>query len=137
MGTSMFLFQDFLQTISGYIAKKLSKRSKCDVCPSKMISYDKDNKHYDYLLKLSRGGLIFSSSALSDFVIHSFGVLDVINPILKSFSSEVPIRKIAEKSLQSIINDSIAFTCSDHEGWGDAVLLHVLLRMFSIIVKGN
>ena len=76
-------------TVSGYVAKKLVKRSKCSACPSKLIS--KDHIANDsYLTKLSRGGLICLSPAVSDFVSRAFSILDMINPIIQKVSSDAP-----------------------------------------------
>ena len=44
-------------TLSGYIAKKLLKRSKCKDCEKKLIIHDQDLQNDQYLILLSRGGL--------------------------------------------------------------------------------
>ena len=44
-------------TISGYIAKKLLKRSKCKDCEKKLTVHDHDLKNDPYLTLLSRGDL--------------------------------------------------------------------------------
>ena len=79
-------------TIAGYIAKKLSKRSKCKVCPSKMIAIDDDVAHDEYLKLLSRGGLIVPSPSLSHFVCHVFSILDFISPIVRKYGSSFPTK---------------------------------------------
>ena len=58
------------------------------------------------------------SPALSDFVSPTFSLLDMINPVIQKVSSDVPLRLIAEKTLQHIQTGFVDFTCPEHESWG-------------------
>ena len=49
-------------TIAGYIAKKLAKRSKCDVGKYFLIANEMDKEQNDYLNTLSLGALVEPSS---------------------------------------------------------------------------
>ena len=65
-------------TISGYIAKKLLKRSKYKDCEKKITVYDKDWKNEQYLTLISRGGLYVSSKELAEFVSNCFAILHFV-----------------------------------------------------------
>ena len=54
-------------TISGYIAKKLLKRSKCKDCEKKLTVHDQDLQNDHYLMLLSRGGLNVPPKELAEF----------------------------------------------------------------------
>ena len=54
-------------TISGYIAKKLLKRSKCKDCEKKLTVHDQDLQNDQYLMLLSRGGLNVPPKELAEF----------------------------------------------------------------------
>ena len=55
-------------TISGYIAKKFLKRSKCKDCEKKLTVHDQDLQNDQYLTLLSRGGLFVPPKELAEFV---------------------------------------------------------------------
>ena len=55
-------------TISGYIAKKFLKRSKCKDCETKLTVHDQDLQNDQYLTLLSRGGLFVPPKELAEFV---------------------------------------------------------------------
>ena len=110
------LSEDSMQvgvTIAGYIAKKLSKRSKCQVCPSKGIAIDDDIAHDEYLKLLSRGGLIVPSPSLSHFVGHVFSILDFISSIVLKYASSFPAKQLGELILLKLF-DTVNFTCQGH-----------------------
>ena len=44
-------------TIAGYVAKKLAKRSKCNLCKQLLTANEMDLKENHYLKLLSRGSL--------------------------------------------------------------------------------
>ena len=82
-------------TIAGYIATKLSSKSKCPECSKRMIASNGDIAHSEYLKTLSRGGLTSPTPMLSDFVCHSFSILDTISPIILKHSSSLSMRNTA------------------------------------------
>ena len=69
---------DVATTISGYIAKKLIKRSKCDICKKKLKSNSEDLCNDEYLQLLLRGGLFVPSRVLADYVCNYFAALDYV-----------------------------------------------------------
>lgn len=62
--------------IAGYIAKKISKKCKCEACLSLLLKIDSAGTKY--LNLLSRGGLMTPSQYLSNHVCHCFAVLDLL-----------------------------------------------------------
>ena len=65
-------------TMSGYVAKKLIKRSSCDLCKQTLASQEVDLENDSYLKLLSRGGLFVPSRQLADFVCGCFAILDFL-----------------------------------------------------------
>ena len=61
-------------TISGYIAKKLLKRSKCKDYEMKLTVHDQYLQNDLYLTLLSRGGLFLPKKELAEFVISCFAI---------------------------------------------------------------
>ena len=57
-------------TVARYIAKSLTKRSKCSQCKENLVARENDIIHDQYLKLLSRGGLI--TRVLSRFCISKF-----------------------------------------------------------------
>ena len=67
--------------VSGYIAKKMIKKTKCSDCRVLLTFNSRRGpipETYDYLLKLSRGGLTLPASDLTDHVCKSFAMLRVM-----------------------------------------------------------
>ena len=65
-------------TISGYIAKKLLKRSKCKDCEKKLTVHDQDFQNDQYLTIVSRGGLFVPPKELAELVCSCFVILDFV-----------------------------------------------------------
>ena len=65
-------------TISGYIAKKLLKRSKCKDCEKKLTVHDQEMQNDQYLTLLSRGGLFVPPKELAEFVCSCFAILGFV-----------------------------------------------------------
>ena len=63
-------------SISGYVAKKLKKKSKCTQCKGSLSVPRTDLAEDAYLSLLSRGGLLVPSKALSEYVCHCFAIID-------------------------------------------------------------
>ena len=59
-------------TISGYIAKKLLKRSKCKDREKKLTVHNQNLQNDQYLTLLSRGGLFVPPKELAEFVCSCF-----------------------------------------------------------------
>ena len=65
--------------ISGYIAKKLLKRSKCKDCEKKFTVHDQDLQNDQYLTLLLRGGLYVPPKELAEIVCSCFAILDFVD----------------------------------------------------------
>ena len=63
--------------ISGYVAKKLIKRSSCDLCKQTLASEEVVFENDSYVKLLSRG-LFAPSRKLADFVYGRFAILDFL-----------------------------------------------------------
>ena len=63
-------------TISGHLAKKLIKRSSCELCKQTLASQEVDLENDSYLKLLSCSGLFVPSRHLADFVCGCFAILD-------------------------------------------------------------
>ena len=72
---------------------KLSERSKCSECQLKFL--DTESEINDYLQQLSRGGT--PSIALRNFIFHTFGVIDVTSPKIKTITKKVYVRSVSER----------------------------------------
>ena len=116
-------------TIAGYVAKKLSKKSKCPECSKRMIASNGDIEHSEYLKILSRGGLTSPTPALSDFVCHTFSILDTISPILLKHSSSLSMRNAAEDVTGRYL-EGTNFTCEKHVAWGRKWTLRTITNIF-------
>ena len=114
-------------TISGYVARKLTKRSKCEDCKTSLIACDNDIENDSYLSLLSRGGLFVSSKSLAEFVCTSFEILDYIeNDIL---AASVPVRKATTYVLQRY-GPKCEFTCEEHKNWGFVFATKIVINIF-------
>ena len=72
------LDDDIATTISGYVAKKLIKRSFCNLCKQALASQEVDLENKSYLKLLSHGGLFVPARQLADFVCGCFAILDFL-----------------------------------------------------------
>ena len=114
-------------TISGYVARKLTKRSKCEDCKTSLIACDNDIENDSYLSLLSRGGLFVPSKSLAEFVCTSFAILDYIeNDIL---ATSVPVRKATTYVLQKY-GPTCEFTCEEHKNWGFVFATKIVINIF-------
>ena len=69
---------DVATIISGYIAKKLLKRSKCKDWEKKLTVHEQHLHNDQYLTLLSRGGLFVPRKKLAEFVRSCFAILDFV-----------------------------------------------------------
>ena len=99
--------------VSGYISKKMIKKTKCVTCRAFLTSSSTDSllENYDYLMKLSRKGLTIPSVDLTHYVSKSFAMLELSENIFRRI--EVPERIAAEHVLT--LNDAVlSFLCDEH-----------------------
>ena len=82
--------------IAGYVTFKLQKFYVCQECD---LVYHKVSAsgHSTYVTELSRGRLTFPSAHFSEFVAHSFAILNAVFDLIRR--SSIPKRKAAENLL--------------------------------------
>ena len=68
-----------------------------------------DPKTFDYILKLSRGGLTLPAGDLTHYVCKSFAMLELCEPIIRK--ADMPERVAAEYALK--LNDVWSFLCDN------------------------
>ena len=100
--------------VSGYIAKKMIKKTKCSDCRV-LLTFNSGRgpipETYDYLLKLSRGGLTLPASDLTDYVCKSFAMLELCETVTRK--ADLPERVAAEHILK-LNNVPLSFLCDNH-----------------------
>ena len=114
-------------TISGYVAKKLLKRSKCDSCKLVLTSHQVDLENDSYLKILSRGGLFTPSRLLVDYVCSSFAILDFLEDDIITF--DIPVVKAANYTLKRY-GLSPNFACDTHKEWGFKFASKIIVNIF-------
>ena len=106
--------EEVAAVIAGYVAKKVIKRNRCPQCKSLLIVTSESDCHFEkfeYLLKLSRGGLLLPSTDLSKYVCKASAMLDVAQNLIRT--TELIERTAAEYILKS--NDlPLSFLCENH-----------------------
>ena len=114
-------------TLAGYVAKKLLKRTKCDLCKIALLAQDLDLANNAYLTLLSRGGLVVPSKNLADFVCSSFAALDYTSKDILT----IPIS--ARASATFVLKNygpACYFTCNDHRNWGFNYASKIVINIF-------
>jgi hypothetical protein len=114
-------------TIAGYVAKKLSKRSKCENCKSYLKAGDHDLENNSYLSLLSRGGLFVPSKQLAEFVCSVFAILDFIENEISTLS--IPVVKSSTYLVYKYA-PKIKFVCENHEDWGIMFSTKIIVNVF-------
>ena len=108
--------------IAGYIFKVIFDKNKCEVCKNLLITVNSDSIKFNYLNKLSRGGLVIPSIDLLHYV---FAILDCISDIAKKSSS--PERKRVEYVLSERNDYPSSFLCRNHK--------HLLSKVSRVITN--
>ena len=114
-------------TIAGYIAKKLTKRFKCNDCSFMLSSCDTVIENNRYLATLSRGGLTVPSQVLADYTCGCFAALDYCEERLKTEKEEA--RKSSEYILNALYQNS-EFTCKLHKEQGFKFAARIIVNVF-------
>ena len=120
--------EEVAYTIAGYVAKKLSKRSKCETCKTVLGESNIDDQRNKYMLLLSRGGLTVPSSVTADFVCQSFAILDFADAYIEK-QFEISTRAAAEFILHSFA-PNLVFTCTEHISWGWKFAIRIVVNVF-------
>ena len=115
-------------TVAGYIAKKLSDRTKCCDCKPNLISTIETVYENRYFNLLSRGGFTVPSPSLADFVVHSFAILDIVDDKIMKFPS-IPTREAAEFLIKKY-SSAVRFTCDLHCEWGMKFATKYIVNIF-------
>ena len=100
-------------TISGYVAKKLVKRSKCVHCKALLVSSSDDIENDEYLRLLSRGGLHVPSKKLADYICTCFDFVE--KEVLHMLGESVTKNALYILKYYSPACD---FCCPFHLDWG-------------------
>ena len=108
--------EEVSNTIAGYIAKKLAKRSNCDSCKSLLIASSMDLAENHYLKLLSRGELIVPSAKLAEYTSHCFAIMDYSYNIVQAHG----VRDVRAAYIQIFdrFSPQIDICCSKHNNWG-------------------
>ena len=120
--------EEVAYTISGYITKKLLKRSKCQLCKMKLVTSKAEISKNHYLSLLSRGGLTVPSSEIAGFVCNSFAVLDVADKFIEK-TTEIKRRAAAEFILKEF-STHFDFTRPEHVEWGEKFTNKIVVNIF-------
>ena len=120
-------------SISGYVAKKLKKKSKCTQCKGCLSVPRTDLAEDAYLSLLSRGGLLVPSKALSEYVCHCFAIIDHLEQdIISLGGSQNRVRDVGSYILK-MYGPKPDFMCDLHQDWG----LHFASKMIMNIFFNN
>ena len=113
-------------TISGYIAKKLLKRSKCKDCEKKLTVHDQDLQNDQYLTLLSRGGLFVPSKELAEFVYSCFLILDFVEGDI------LPIGRVTRSAMYVLkyYGPKCEFCCQYHLDWGVKFASKIVVNVY-------
>ena len=113
-------------TISGYIAKKLLKRSKCKDCEKKLTVHDQDLQNDQYLTLLSRGGLFVPSKELAEFVYSCFLILDFVEGDI------LPIGQVTRSAMYVLkyYGPKCEFCCQYHLDWGVKFASKIVVNVY-------
>ena len=104
--------QEVAYFIAGYVAKKLSKRFKYELCSKCMIGQIDNEIKNNYLNSLSRGGLTIPSSQIAEYVCACFAILDYANRFIERHGQSTT-REAAE-TIFKIYSPKFAFTCEQN-----------------------
>ena len=115
-------------TISGYIAKKLLKRSKCKDCEKKHTVHDQEMQNDQYLTLLSRGGLFVPPKELAEFVCSCFAILDFVEGDILS------IDQVTRSAMYVLkyYGPKCEFCCQYHLDWGIKIASKIVVNIYSI-----
>ena len=113
--------------ISGYVAKKLIRRSSCDICKQTLASQEVDLENDSYLKLLSCDGLFVPSRQLADFVCGSFAILDFLEK--KIILLGMPVAKVATYMLKRYGSFS-RFSCNMHHDWNFKFASKIVVNIF-------
>ena len=81
------------QLLQPYRAKKLIKRSSCELCKQPLASEEVELENESYVILFSRDGLSVPPRCLADFVCGCFAILDILEKELVLL--EMPVAKVA------------------------------------------
>ena len=113
-------------TISGYIAKKFLKRSKCKDCEKKLTVHDQDLQNDQYLTLLSRGGLFVPPKELAEFLCSCFAILDFVEGDILS------IDQVTRSAMYVLkyYGPKCEFCCQYHLDWGGKFASKIVVNVY-------
>ena len=83
-------------TISGYTAKKIGERLKCEICTDTLTSDTSDEPESEFLEIASRCGLTIPTKTLSAITAHIFCTLDIVESVVHKHDV-IPAKYVLEK----------------------------------------
>ena len=113
-------------TMSGYIAKRLLKRSKCKDYEKRLTVHDQDLQNDQYLTLLSRGGLFVPPKELAEFVWSCFAILDFVEGDILS------IDQVTRSAMYVLKYHSpkCEFCCQYHLDWGIKFASKIVVNVY-------
>ena len=114
-------------TISGYVAKKLIKRSSCDLCKQPLASEEVDLENESFLKLFSRDGKFVLSRYPADFFCGCFPILDILEKeiVLRG----MPVAKVATYTLKGY-GSFPHFSCNMHHDWSFKFASKIVVAAF-------
>ena len=112
--------------IAGYISKVIFDKSKREVCKTLLTTVKSDSSKFNYLDKLSRGGLVIPSLDLLHYVSKSFAIMyECMSDIIKK--SSLPEWKLAGCVFSERNDYPSSLLCRNHN--------HLLPRVNRVITN--
>ena len=115
--------------IGGYIVKSLldkEKNSTCSACKTCLLDHDNEI-NTEYLRLVSRGGLRTPSSALMQYTGSMFGMLQMLEPVIRKFN--VNERRACER-LFELYGAAPDFVCEEHNEWAGKIANRIIVNIF-------
>ena len=113
-------------TISGYIAKKLLKRSKCKDREKKLTVHNQDLQNDQYLTLLSGGSLFVPPKGLAEFCAAAFVILDFVEGDILS------IGQVTRSAMYVLkyYGPKCEFCCQYHLDWGVKFASKIVVNIY-------
>ena len=113
--------------ISSHVAKKLIKRSSCNLCKQTLASPEGDLENDSYLKLLSHGCMFAPSRHLAGFICGCFAILDFHEKEI--ILLEMLVAKVAFYTLKKCF-PSPYFSCNMHHDWSFKFASNIVVNIF-------
>ena len=112
--------------IGGYIVRSILGKEKCKICKTCLVNHSNE-EDMQYVCLVSRGGLRKPSVELSQYTSTMFGMLQIIDPIVRK--SSVGERTACEHLLK-LFGPTPDFVCTEHNEWAGKVANRIIINIF-------